>query len=257
MKKILFCGACCVLIVLSTACGVKKNPGLIEGYDNLQAQGLDQQGDAFFLSANYDAAFDLYQQALSIREASFGKDDPAVIHSLYNLATVFEVKKEYVQAIKHYRRAQTIAAKHGRTSDVQAIQGYIAVLFEARGMIGQSKAGAHHYASMYQKFAQGKHPFLGVVLYKLALFYWQENKADRAAEYFQEAIAFIEQNIGQDHPYLAVVLHDYATFLRETKPDNDVADIDQRAAKIRQHYPKKQHSALYNKGIILSRGDQE
>ncbi len=252
MNKALKYSLFCTLLLLVEGCGLKTASDFPNQHistlgateDNVQARSLDEQANTLFLSGYYSQSTDLYQQTLALREKSFGENDLTVIKSLYNLATILEVNGEYVSAIKLYRRAHHIAKKHS-VIHANTIQGFIAVLFEARGMIGQSKNSALQSSSAYKNFTKGKHPFYGIVLYKLAGFYSQENNIEQAGNYFQESIAAIEQNIGKAHPYLALVLEDYARFSRKNNLDIDSVFLEQRAARIRAYYPKKQRCEIY------------
>lgn len=245
------------LLLLAPGCGLKtaSNQPTIHlsnldvPHDNAQASALDEQADTLFLSGYYTQSADLYQQALALREKSFAGDDLAIIQSLYNLATIHEVKGEYVSAIKLYRRAHDIAKKHAAVH-AKTIQGFIAVLFEARGMIGQSKNSAHQSASAYKNFTQGKHPFYGIALYKLAGFYSQDNNIEQANNYFRKSITAIELNMGKEHPYLAVVLEDYIQFSKKNNLEIDSILLEERASKIREHYPKKQRCEIYKRQVV-------
>lgn len=244
----------CLLLLLMTGCGLKTVSissnehisGIEYTNDNAEASALDRQADKLFFSATYEQSADLYQQALTLRENTFGKDDIRIVPNLYHLATIHEVNTEYVDAIKIYKRALGITKKY---SDIHSktIEGFIAVLFEARGLIGQSKNSAHQTASIYKKFTKEKHAFYGIVLYKLASFYWQENNINKANNYFQLSIAAIKQNIGEHHPYLAVVLDDYIRFSALNNIEIDNNSLKQQAIKIRRIYPKKQRCEIYKK----------
>jgi tetratricopeptide (TPR) repeat protein len=257
MNKTALYGFFFALLWLMTGCGLKTASAPSNNHlsnleiaqDNSQASALDKQADTLFLSGYYTQSADLYQQALTLREGSNGKDDLTVVQSLYNLATAHEAKGEYVSAIKLYRRAQSIAEKNS-SNHAKTIQGFIAVLFEARGMIGQTKNSTLQSVSAYKNFTKGKHPFYGIVLYKLAGFYSQEKKIEQADKYFQESIAAIEQNNGEQHPYLAVVLEDYARLSRSNNLEIDSTILEQRATRIREYYPKKQRCEIYRKRMV-------
>lgn len=239
-----------ISIILLPGCATVSKSGnplsINAAQDDSIAILLDQQADKLFFAKKYNEALSLYHQALTQREASLDKENLSLLYNLYNIATIHEIKKQFVTAIKLYRRADKIAKKQHEYTMSRAIQGYIAVLFEARGVIGQSKASSHQYVSMYKNFTKNKHPFLGILLHKLALFYWQDNAIKPASRYFKQSIDFIELNLGINHPYLAVVLQDYVNFLNQTSSEIHYTDLEQQIMNIHQLYPKKQHSSLYN-----------
>lgn len=213
------------------------------------ASDLDGKGDALFFAGDYDNALVAYQQALKLRETTLGVDHPELIQNLYNLATTFEAKNEYVSAVKLYKRSQTIAIQNlGKNHpDTRAVQGFISAIFDARGLIGHSKTDAHQHVSLYKRFGAGQHSLLGVALRKLANIYMQEKNYQRAEIYFQETIAAVEKSFGVEHPYLALVLEDYSFLLRQLDRIEKADLYEKRADSINIKFPKKQQTEFYRK----------
>ncbi|MEE9411637.1 MAG: tetratricopeptide repeat protein, partial [Methylococcales bacterium] len=122
---------------------------------------------------------------------------------------------------------------------------YISAIFDARGLIGKSKADANQHVSLYKRIGIGQQPLLGVALRKLAKFYLQEKNFKHAEKYFQKSIEAIEKSIGTDHPYLAVILEDYALLLKQVDQKKEAYIHEKRADSINNKFPKKQHTELY------------
>ena len=214
---------------------------------------LDAKGDTLFFSGDYDNALLAYQRALDLREKTLGTDHLQLVQNLYNLATIYEAKNDYISAVKLYKRSQKIAVqKLGQNNpDAQAIQGYISAIFDARGLIGKSKTDAHQYVSLYKRIDTG-HPLLGVALRKLAKLYMQEKNFKRAELYLQESIDVVEKSIGEDHPYLAVILADYVSLLKQLDRNDEAYSHEKRVDSINKKYPKKQHTEFYRNQRIDS-----
>jgi tetratricopeptide (TPR) repeat protein len=214
------------------------------------AERLDR-GDHLFLASHYDEANEIYLKALKDQEINPDPSVSAIFLSLYRLATVAEVRKQYDAAIRYYKQADRllIQEKEDREGELKQIKGYLGALFLAKGMLGETQSGLQKHLALYQRISGGKHPFIGFCQHQLARLAFAKGNRDLAEKLFNQSVVSIEQNIHPDHPYLAVVLDDYARLLLITNRKDEADPLRERSASIRQMYPEKQHTSLYSEAI--------
>ena len=75
-----------------------------EGHDGLLAEYLHWAGYALYEDGKYPQSQQMYERALTLREAALGKDHPHVATTLNNLAGLYRAMGQYEQALPLYER---------------------------------------------------------------------------------------------------------------------------------------------------------
>jgi tetratricopeptide (TPR) repeat protein len=159
----------------------------------------------------------LYQRALAIRRQAYGPQHPLVAQSLNNLASLYRELGKYQEAEEFLLHALAIAEAlvgphHWRITNclnnLAAVYTAQARYAEATVLFQRSLCGLAELA-----LAQGQHA--------------------EAEPLFRRALAIREEQLGVDHPAVAVLLEKYAALLRATARAAEAVEVEARAQIIR------------------------
>jgi tetratricopeptide (TPR) repeat protein len=194
------------------------------GGDNVPLAGLEEPTSdlmdrlAFFRQAlaAYAQARKLFDRAMSIREAAFGKEHAKTAKSWNNLGDLCEAQGDAANALRYYQGALSIRKRTLGDEDRDTAESYNNVGFEL-----QAKGDLAHARQHYEKALEIRERLLGVEHPETALSYnnlgyllrAQGNFA-KAREYYERALRIKERALGEDHMSTAISLNNLGYLLR-------------------------------------------
>lgn len=249
----------CLLAIALQSCSIGSvPPSLFSGpltELEIPAQQSERlyRGDMLFRASRYEDTRKIYLRVLEDQEASPETSASALYMTLYRLATLAEVGRQYDAAIHYYKKADRLLTRQNeaREDELKQIEGYLGALFLAKGMLGANRSELRKQLALYNRVSAGKHPFIGFCHHQLGRLAVAEGDREPAESHFKQSLVSLEQNITPDHPYLAVVMDDYRKLLLEGNRKEEAELLRERSASIRERYPEKQRTALYSEGITL------
>ena len=184
-------------------------------------QYLNAAGRLAFIRGHYTEAEPLMKRALSIDEASYGKDHPNVARDLNNLAQLLQATNRLAEAEPLMKRALSIdEASYGKD-----------------------------------------HPDVATALNNLALLLKATNRLVEAEPLMKRALSIDEASYGKDHPDVARDLNNLAVLLQDTHRWVEAEPLSRRATLICarslgwQHPNTKIASSTWT-AILSKRGKQ-
>jgi tetratricopeptide (TPR) repeat protein len=185
------------------------------------AKLLNQTGYYLKEQAHYIDAERLYQQALTIREKTFGTDNPETAQSIYNLARLYFDQGKYDEAEQLYLRTLSICERISGTEHSDVAQS----------------------------------------LNSLALLYWIQDRYEEAEPLFQRAISIREQIVGPEHSDTAHCLNNLALLYTSQGKYEEAERLHLRVLAIRKKVSQPDHldtaQSLQNlASLYYIRGDQ-
>lgn len=262
LKNLKFLSVIIVVSLITIACNTKK-PSLqnidIHCYTKQVSQiiidkaavkktaiNLDKTGDKQFLASHYENAMNCYQQALKIREDSFGTSHLSLAESLSNIATVHEVREEYDKAEDSYLRALNILKKTKKKgqSKFNSFLGYLAAIHDQKSTKNTERE-LKNIIVAYKQLQDSRNIRAGIALHQMAQIYLNSKQYQKAEKKFKHTLSIVQQHIGIQHPYYAKILQGFAKCLFLTKKKNQAVKLLKKANLILNKYPKKLHTKLY------------
>ncbi|MGI9506085.1 MAG: tetratricopeptide repeat protein, partial [Geminicoccaceae bacterium] len=139
--------------------------------DPRQATSINNLAYALHANGSYADAVELYQKAISLREATLGRDHPDIAESSNNLGELFRVLGKYEDSERLHRRAIDIR----------------------------------------QRTFGDDHPDTAQSMNNLGVLYAERRLFDEAGELYQKALTVRETSYGDDHPATAETRTNLAT----------------------------------------------
>ncbi|WP_239382056.1 MULTISPECIES: FxSxx-COOH system tetratricopeptide repeat protein [unclassified Frankia] len=192
------------------------------------------------------AALPLYQRALTIHEAAYGSDHPAVARDLHNQAVALAILGRAGEALPLYQRALTIhEAAYG--SDHPAVARDLVNQAEALRTLGRAGEALPLYqrALTIDEVVYGSdHPDVAATLNNQALALYTLGRAGEALPLYQRALTIHEAAYGPDHPDVATGLNNQAVTLVTLGRAGEALPRGQRALTIHEVVYGPDHPAV-------------
>ena len=179
-------------------------------------------GEIFHSMADYASAINEYQHALNGLENVLGKDHPATLGTVHNMAIVFKDKGEYDQALQWYQRT----------------------------LDGEEKT-----------FGKD-HPETLTVVHNMASVFVRKEDYDKALEWYQRALDGREKALGRGHPRTLSTAHNMAIVFAHKGDCDKALGWNQRALDVREKALGRGHprtlSTVHNMAIVFAnKGEYE
>ncbi|MEM8872664.1 MAG: tetratricopeptide repeat protein [Planctomycetota bacterium] len=212
--------------------------------------GSDVQGELTtdvanyaFTQARYSEAEPLMRRALSIDEASYGKDHPNVARDLNNLAQLLKATNRLGEAEPLMRRALAIdEASYGEDHPEVAIDlNNLASLLQATNRLDEAEPLMQRALAIDEASYGEDHPNVAIRLNNLALLLKATNRLDEAEPLMRRALAIDETSYGKDHPNVAIRLNNLAQLLQDTNRLSEAEPLMRRALAIDETSYGKEH----------------
>ena len=139
------------------------------------------------------------------REATESHRQMVEADSLNNLAGLYHVQRNDVEAEPLYRRSLSIREKVlGLDHPSLAVTCYnLAKLYEARGNYNQAELFYRRALEIDEKALGPEHYSVAIDLNNLAWLYYTQGKYNEAETLYQRALKIYEKTLGLEHPYVA------------------------------------------------------
>lgn len=231
-------------------CDISQSPKVIDKDSNqLMINNLDNEGDNQFLANNYQSASECYKLAFDIRAQMLGNSHIDLTKSLYNLATIHEVREEYSEAETLYRKALNILKLQNQSqqSKVNEFLGYLVAIRYQKSSKSTAKS-LQGISTAFNQIHDPRNIRVGAINHQLANHYLKRKNYLESEEAFKKSLLIIRQHTGTKHPYYAKLLQDYAKLLNLTERKKQSVKFEKQADLILNNYPKKLHTKLYQNG---------
>ncbi|KAF8467212.1 hypothetical protein BDZ91DRAFT_762700 [Kalaharituber pfeilii] len=179
---------------------------------------------------HYGKAEEMCKVILATRE-KLGADHPSTLHTVHNIAVVYEQQGKYSQALELYQRAlagyeKSLGVDHPST--LRTVNN-MAVVYENQGKYSQA-------LELYQRALAGREKSLGVdhpstlnTVNNMAVVYEQQGKYSQALELYQRALAGCEKSLGVDHPSTLNTVNNMAVVYEQQGKYSQALEMYQRA----------------------------
>jgi tetratricopeptide (TPR) repeat protein len=184
--------------------------------------------------AEYTGAEPLYRRALSIDEASFGPNHPAVATVLNNLALLLVNTNRHAEAEPLYRRAleiNEVSLGPDHPNVATGLSNLAGLLYVTNRHSDAEALYRRALAIDEASFGPG-HLNVAFRLNNLAELLRFTNHHSEAEPLFRRALAIVEAKFGLDHPEVAAVLNNLAALLELTNRHSDAEPLYRRALAI-------------------------
>lgn len=209
---------------------------------------LNQTGYYLEERAQYSAAEQLYQYALSIRERTLKSDHPDLAKTLNNLASLYHSQGKYSQAEPLLQRALLIreqALGHEHPEVAQSLNN-LAVVYEKQGKFAQAEPLYQRALEIRENVLGPDHSGTAMSLNNVALFYEKQGKYQQAEPLYQRALAIREQVLGSKHPETAMSLHNLASLSKKQGKFEQAESLYLRALAIYEEILEPDHPDTIN-----------
>jgi tetratricopeptide (TPR) repeat protein len=162
-----------------------------------------------YADGQYDAARQIYQDALTQAQRLPGPDRPEVVEALEGLGSSEAGLSRDGQAETHYRSALAIAVRtHGEENvDVARILNSLATLLYAEARFAEAATLYQRSLAIRLKFLGPRDANVAISLNNLGALEYQMGNYARAEDYYQRALPVYQAVYGRKHPQIAVLLN--------------------------------------------------
>lgn len=218
------------------------------GWDKYYEVGtcLNNLGALYDEMGDYARAEEMYLRALTLHEASVGKNSHHLGTNYTNLAIVAQNQGDTVRAIELFRHSVRLLE-----SDPMRDNAKIAVslngLAEAHESLGQSDQAETLYLKslkLREATLGADHPTLALTLNNLAGLYKRQKNYAQAESLYQRSLRIRQVKLGADHPSTATALSNLATLYREQGRYEDADRLQRQVLTIREAKLPPDHPSL-------------
>jgi len=216
---------------------------LPQNQQTIQSVYMNNLASLYYTVANYKDAEPLYNLALAIDEASFGKDHPNVATDLSNLAQLYQDTNRPSEAEPMFKRALAIWEKSLGENHPQVATALnnIAMLYQDTNRLSEAEPLMKRALAIDEASFGKDHPNVATRLNNLALLYRATTRLSEAEPLMKRALAIDEASFGKDHPNVAIRLNNLAQLYYATKRLAKAEPMIRRALKIDEKSFGKDH----------------
>lgn len=189
----------------------------LQGVPETRGALLETMAKVYCNLGLYEPARQLAMEAVKVRRAALGSNDPKLAESLHTLAFVLRRTGDDGAAEPYLREAVAIQRRRFGRDDPELARGLnnLAELLEDRGRIEEAEALLREVLDMKRRIYQGEHVDVAMGLNNLAALL--QNKGDLAAAepLYREALAMRRHLLQPPHPDLATSLNNLASLLED------------------------------------------
>ena len=176
----------------------------------------------------------LMRRALSIDEASYGEEHPAVARDLNNLAQLLKATNRLAEAEPLMRQALSIdEASYGEEHPAVARDlNNLAQLLKDTNRLAEAEPLMRRALSIDEASYGGEHPEVATDMNNLALLLKDTNRLAEAEPLMRRALSIDEASYGVEHPVVAIRLNNLAQLLQATNRLAEAEPLMRRALSI-------------------------
>ncbi|MEM7586980.1 MAG: serine/threonine-protein kinase [Acidobacteriota bacterium] len=209
-----------------------------------RAELMDSIGQAYFKLGLYPEALPRLEEALELRQQTFGEQHLAVAESKNNLGELWLAQGRFKDSAKLHGKALEIrlgllGESHGLVAESL---NNLAVALHQQGKHSEAEPLLRRSLELRQRELGAEHTKVAYALNNLALVLKEEQKYDEAEEMARRALVMNQRLLAEGHPDLAVNLNNLAEILRvQEKCEEAIAlfewIIDQRTKVLGGRHP--------------------
>jgi tetratricopeptide (TPR) repeat protein len=212
-------------------------------------RAYNESGLKAYHQGYYNKAEALFEAAVKYAEKTKDQDmdrEVALATSLTNLAGVYQVKGNFIEAESLYERALAI-----RQRELEEEHPDIAISLYNLGSVHYDQ---NEYADaelfyrqalqMGEKTLSPEDPRIARILHGMAILYWTKDNYAQAESLFKRALSIYERSRQPLQPQIAAVLNDLANFYSELRNYSDAEPLYKRALSIREEYLDSDNPAI-------------
>ncbi len=169
----------------------------------------------------YEPELQLAREAVQLRRAALGNDDPKLAESLHSLANALRRTGDNAAAEPYLREALAIQERHAPDGDAEVARGRnnLASLLEEQGQIAEAEKLYREALAIQRRILGNQHPDVAKTLNNLAGLLQAKGELAAAEPLYREALTIYRRCFGKDpHPDVAMTLNNLA-MLREDRGD--------------------------------------
>lgn len=196
--------------------GAKRISTELRGQPALQATLMDTIGTVYFGLGELEQAQPMFEQALSIRRATFGDDSLDVGRSLFSLNRLYAERGDLPKAEQLARESISLAEKYTGADSLQTARTLCQLAFieHRQGKLAAAEQLFQRCLDIRVARLGKAHELVADPLDNLAMIAMDRKDFDTAEHLAREALAIDEQSRHEDHPLYARHLHNLASALQ-------------------------------------------
>ncbi len=198
---------------------------------DLTSRLMNNLGQLLDAKGLYGEAEPLMRRALTIDEASFGKDHPRVAVQLNNMALLLQNTNRLAEAEPLMRRALAIdeASLGNQHPNVAICLNNLATLLQDTNRLEEAELFMRRALAIDEASFGKEDPEVANSLNNLALLLKDTNRCSEAEPLMRRALAIEEASFGKDHPRVAINLNNLAQLLQDTNRLPEAEPLMRRA----------------------------
>ncbi len=183
------------------------------------------------------------KRTLTIAETTFAEGEPKLAISLYNLATVYQLQKNYDASERMLKRALANAEKFRPTGIVNMATA-MQELYVEQNDFAQADPMLQYILGADENFLGKEHPLYGAFQKSLASLYVKQGRYSEAGPLFGSAVRIFEKPLGLANPAIASVLSEWAKLHVAQQRFSDAELLQLRALSIMENALGREHPEL-------------
>ncbi len=184
----------------------------------------------------------LLEEALTLQESQFGRDDPALLPVLRYLANTCAAQAQHGRGDQLFRRAVAIAARAKRPADEAEALELLAASLEARGRLDEAETAARRALSLREANPGPNRRKTAALRANLALIEIDRGHYQEAGSMLESALVVIERELGPEHYEVAAVLGNLATVRKELGRLDEAEALYRRALAVTGKHLGPEHT---------------
>ncbi|KJZ71092.1 hypothetical protein HIM_09511 [Hirsutella minnesotensis 3608] len=227
------------------------------GDEKAEGELLFNVGESVYVLGKYHEAEQMHRQALDLREKVLGKEHPATLSSMNNLAVVLKSLGKYEEAERLHRQEWKLSEKllgkeHPSTL---IIMNNLAVVLESLGKYEEAER-LHRQALDLREKALGKeHPSTLISMNNLAHVLKSLGKYEEAERLHRQALDLREKALGKEHPSTLGSMNNLAVVLESLGKYEEAERLHRQALDLREKALGKEHpstlGSMNNLAVVL------
>ncbi|XP_046855133.1 uncharacterized protein LOC124448164 [Xenia sp. Carnegie-2017] len=221
------------------------------------ATSLNNLGNVYSDTGNFDKAIEFHEKALEIRKQSLGPNHVDVAWSINNLGNVYKDTGNYDKAVEFHEKAleirkQSLGPNH---VDVATSLNNLGNVYSYTGNYDKA-IEFHEKALEIRKQSLGpNHVDVAGSLNNLGNVYKDTGNYDKAVEFHKKALGIRKQSLGPNHVDVAGSLNNLGNVYNNTGNYDKAIEFHEKALEIKKQSLGPNHvdvaSSLNNLGLVL------
>jgi tetratricopeptide (TPR) repeat protein len=220
-------------------------------------------GEIYRKQGYLDVAMEYYKLAIDELTESFGFLDPwfAIVHS--NIAMIYDVRREFDQALIHYRCALHIIERDrdgGEGELYSTIYNGMAAIFQQKGQLETALKFYEKTLKIELAILPSGHPSIAITYNNIGQLYFQMNESSKAFENYRKALPIMLSTLPNNHPDLATLYANIGIiYICQNQSSQGIENLLEAEKIIDRSiltFDHKSREDIYLKLTIMSRADK-